>query len=61
LAYNLALAKRAKALGLKFYLDFHYSGRWLNLNIREWKKKWYLINLNILFQIYRYLGKSYKR
>lgn len=26
LNYNLALAKRAKALGLKFYLDFHYSG-----------------------------------
>jgi arabinogalactan endo-1,4-beta-galactosidase len=26
LSYNLALAKRAKALGLKFYLDFHYSG-----------------------------------
>ncbi|KAL6704083.1 hypothetical protein ACN47E_008746 [Coniothyrium glycines] len=28
LDYNLALAKRAKAAGLKIYLDFHYSNNW---------------------------------
>ncbi|KAH7082253.1 family 53 glycosyl hydrolase [Paraphoma chrysanthemicola] len=28
LAYNLRLAKRAKAAGLKIYLDFHYSDNW---------------------------------
>lgn len=28
LDYNLRLAKRAKAAGLKIYLDFHYSDSW---------------------------------
>ncbi|KAF1968241.1 arabinogalactan endo-1,4-beta-galactosidase-like protein [Bimuria novae-zelandiae CBS 107.79] len=28
LDYNLKLAKRAKAAGLKIYLDFHYSDTW---------------------------------
>ncbi|KAM0134774.1 hypothetical protein ACHAP3_005330 [Botrytis cinerea] len=28
LAYNLALAKRAKAAGLKIYLDLHFSDTW---------------------------------
>jgi arabinogalactan endo-1,4-beta-galactosidase len=28
LEYNLRLARRAKAAGLKIYLDFHYSDNW---------------------------------
>ncbi|KAI8577391.1 hypothetical protein K450DRAFT_266408 [Umbelopsis ramanniana AG] len=38
LAYNLALAKRAKALGLKFYLDFHYSGNNLSWQVYNYTK-----------------------
>jgi arabinogalactan endo-1,4-beta-galactosidase len=59
LAYNLALAKRASALGLKFYLDFHYSGMWHIPNLKM-EKKILSNHFEHFIQTQRYLGKPYK-
>lgn len=56
LAYNLALAKRANGLGLKFYLDFHYSGmskiQKLMLNEKSLSNQ-----IKPIFRTTRYLGR----
>ncbi len=40
LAYTLALAKRAKAMGYKFLLDFHYSDTWADGGKQFIPKAW---------------------
>ncbi|MGB7536918.1 MAG: glycosyl hydrolase 53 family protein, partial [Anaerolineales bacterium] len=40
LAKTVAIAKRAKALGLKFFLDFHYSDWWADPGKQNKPKAW---------------------
>ena len=40
LAATIALAKRAKALGMKFLLDFHYSDFWTDPGRQNKPKAW---------------------
>ncbi|MHB1311893.1 MAG: glycosyl hydrolase 53 family protein, partial [Gemmatimonadaceae bacterium] len=40
LAYTMALARQAKALGYKFLLDFHYSDTWADPQKQTLPKAW---------------------
>ncbi len=40
LPYTIALAKRAKAMGYRFLLDFHYSDTWADPAHQEMPKAW---------------------
>jgi arabinogalactan endo-1,4-beta-galactosidase len=50
LSTDLVLAKRAKALGLKFLLDFHYSDFWADPSHQEIPKAWKGLDLDGLEQ-----------
>ncbi|KAM3581707.1 hypothetical protein VKS41_005869 [Umbelopsis sp. WA50703] len=54
LAYNLALAKRASALGLKFYLDFHYSDTWADPSHQTIPAGWPTDIDDLSWQVYNY-------
>ncbi|OAL52877.1 glycosyl hydrolase 53 [Pyrenochaeta sp. DS3sAY3a] len=55
LDYNIRLAKRAKAAGLKIYLDFHYSDNWADPGKQVTPAAWKSLNREALVkQIYDY-------
>ncbi|KAH7136144.1 arabinogalactan endo-1,4-beta-galactosidase-like protein [Dendryphion nanum] len=55
LDYNLKLAQRAKAAGLKIYLDFHYSDNWADPGKQVVPAAWKSLNREALIkQIYDY-------
>lgn len=55
LDYNIKLAKRAKAAGLKIYLDFHYSDNWADPGKQIVPAAWKSLNRDALIkQIYDY-------
>jgi arabinogalactan endo-1,4-beta-galactosidase len=55
LEYNLRLARRAKAAGLKIYLDFHYSDNWADPGKQVVPAAWKALAKDALVkQIYTY-------
>lgn len=55
LDYNIKLAKRAKAAGLKIYLDFHYSDSWADPGKQVVPAAWKSLNREALIkQVYDY-------
>lgn len=55
LDYNLKLAQRAKAAGLKIYLDFHYSDTWADPGNQNPPAAWKSLSKDALVkQIYDY-------
>ena len=44
LASTLAIASRAKSMGLKFFLDFHYSDWWADPGTQDMPKAWVGLN-----------------
>ncbi|KAJ4324588.1 hypothetical protein N0V94_001158 [Neodidymelliopsis sp. IMI 364377] len=55
LDYNIKLAKRAKAAGLKIYLDFHYSDNWADPGKQVVPAAWKSLNREALIkQVYDY-------
>lgn len=55
LDYNLRLARRAKAAGLKIYLDFHYSDNWADPGKQVTPAAWQGLSRDALIkQIYDY-------
>ncbi|KAF2022418.1 glycoside hydrolase family 53 protein [Aaosphaeria arxii CBS 175.79] len=55
LDYNIKLAQRAKAAGLKVYLDFHYSDNWADPGKQVVPNAWKSLNRDQLIkQIYDY-------
>jgi arabinogalactan endo-1,4-beta-galactosidase len=55
LDYNIRLAKRAKAAGLKVYLDFHYSDNWADPGKQVVPAAWKSLNKDALVkQVYDY-------
>lgn len=55
LAYNLKLAKRASAAGLKIYLDFHYSDNWADPGKQVVPAAWSSLSKEALIQqLYTY-------
>ncbi|MBA4070747.1 MAG: arabinogalactan endo-1,4-beta-galactosidase [Gemmatimonas sp.] len=48
LAYTLALAKRAKAMGYKFLLDYHYSDTWADGDKQFMPKAWEQLSTPVL-------------
>ena len=55
LDYNIKLAKRAKAAGLKIYLDFHYSDNWADPGKQVVPAAWASLNRDALVkQVYDY-------
>jgi arabinogalactan endo-1,4-beta-galactosidase len=59
LAYNLALAKRAKAQGLDVYLDLHYSDTWADPGHQTTPAGWPTDIKSLAGEVYNYtLGVS---
>ncbi|KAG9230864.1 family 53 glycosyl hydrolase [Amylocarpus encephaloides] len=59
LAYNIALAKRAKAAGLSVYLDLHYSDTWADPAHQTPPRGWPSNIDDLAWQVYNYtLGIS---
>ncbi|KAJ1566382.1 hypothetical protein HK405_010055 [Cladochytrium tenue] len=54
LAYNVALAKRAKAAGLKVYLDLHYSDTWADGQHQAIPSGWPTDIDNLSWKLYNY-------
>ncbi|KAK6594920.1 arabinogalactan endo-beta-galactosidase [Botrytis cinerea] len=55
LAYNLALAKRAKAAGLKIYLDLHFSDTWADPSHQAIPSGWPTNTVgNLAWEVYNY-------
>ncbi|CAD6443800.1 21786e98-b92b-4c4c-aecf-58d003601438 [Sclerotinia trifoliorum] len=55
LAYNLALAKRAKAAGLKIYLDLHFSDTWADPSHQSIPSGWPTDTVgNLAWEAYNY-------
>lgn len=55
LDYNIRLAKRAKAAGLKIYLDFHYSDDWADPGKQVTPAAWQSLSRDALIkQVYDY-------
>ncbi|KAI9640182.1 hypothetical protein NHQ30_011419 [Ciborinia camelliae] len=55
LAYNLALAKRAKAAGLKIYLDLHFTDSWADSGSQTIPSGWPTDTVNNLaWELYNY-------
>jgi arabinogalactan endo-1,4-beta-galactosidase len=55
LDYNIRLAKRAKAAGLKIYLDFHYSDNWADPGKQVTPNAWKSLAKDALVkQVYDY-------
>eukprot|EP01112_Ceratiomyxa_fruticulosa_P007937 TRINITY_DN2067_c0_g1_i1.p1 TRINITY_DN2067_c0_g1~~TRINITY_DN2067_c0_g1_i1.p1 ORF type:complete len:351 (-),score=57.77 TRINITY_DN2067_c0_g1_i1:235-1287(-) len=54
LDYNLRLAKRVKAAGLSFYLDFHYSDTWADPSHQTIPAGWPNTLDPLLTQVYNY-------
>lgn len=55
LDYNLKLARRAKAAGLKIYLDFHYSDNWADPGKQVVPSAWKSLSKDALVkQVYDY-------
>ncbi|KAI8099289.1 arabinogalactan endo-1,4-beta-galactosidase [Halteromyces radiatus] len=54
LDYNLALAKRIKAEGLGFYLDFHYSDTWADPSAQTIPSGWPTDVSNLSWEVYNY-------
>jgi arabinogalactan endo-1,4-beta-galactosidase len=61
LATDLILAKRAKALGLKWVLDFHYSDFWADPGKQEIPKAWKGLDLDgLAAALYQYTKDTLK-
>lgn len=59
LAVTLRLAKRAKALGLKFLLDFHYSDFWVDPEKQHKPASWRnLHGTDLEREVYRYTAQT---
>ncbi|TGO51697.1 hypothetical protein BOTNAR_0347g00070 [Botryotinia narcissicola] len=55
LAYNLALAKRAKAAGLNIYLDLHFSDTWADPSHQAIPSGWPTDTVgNLAWKVYNY-------
>ncbi|TGO32060.1 hypothetical protein BHYA_0359g00050 [Botrytis hyacinthi] len=55
LAYNLALAKRAKAAGLNIYLDLHFSDTWADPSHQAIPSGWPTDTVaNLKWEVYNY-------
>lgn len=54
LAYNIALAKRAKAAGLGVYVDFHYSDTWADPGHQAIPSGWPTDIENLSWKLYNY-------
>ncbi|ESZ94270.1 glycoside hydrolase family 53 protein [Sclerotinia borealis F-4128] len=55
LAYNLALAKRAKAAGLSIYLDLHFSDTWADPSHQGIPSGWPTDTIgNLAWEVYNY-------
>ncbi|KAI8072325.1 glycoside hydrolase family 53 protein [Gongronella butleri] len=54
LDYNLALGKRAKAEGLGFFLDFHYSDTWADPSAQTIPSGWPTAVADLKWQVYNY-------
>lgn len=54
LAYNIALAKRAKAAGLGVYIDFHYSDTWADPAHQTTPSGWPTDIDNLSWKLYNY-------
>ncbi|KAF5877194.1 putative arabinogalactan endo beta-galactosidase protein [Botrytis fragariae] len=55
LAYNLALAKRAKAAGLSIYLDLHFSDTWADPSHQAIPSGWPTDTVgNLAWEVYNY-------
>ncbi|THV49370.1 hypothetical protein BGAL_0198g00080 [Botrytis galanthina] len=55
LAYNLALAKRAKAAGLNIYLDLHFSDTWADPGHQAIPSGWPTDTVgNLAWEVYNY-------
>ncbi|KAF7955615.1 hypothetical protein EAE96_004541 [Botrytis aclada] len=55
LAYNLALAKRAKAAGLNIYLDLHFSDTWADPSHQAIPSGWPTDTVgNLAWEVYNY-------
>ncbi|KAK3936487.1 glycoside hydrolase [Diplogelasinospora grovesii] len=53
-AYNLALAKRAKAAGLGVYLDFHFSDTWADPGHQTIPSGWPTAIDDLAWELYNY-------
>lgn len=59
LAYTLAMAKQAKALGFRFLLDFHYSDTWADPGAQSVPKAWASLSHAVLQDsVYRYTRET---
>lgn len=54
LAYNIALAKRAKAAGLGVYVDFHYSDTWADPGHQTIPSSWPTAVDDLSWKLYNY-------
>lgn len=54
LAYNIALAKRAKAAGLGVYVDFHYSDTWADPGHQAIPQGWPTAVDDLSWKLYNY-------
>lgn len=54
LAYNIALAKRAKAAGLGVYVDFHYSDTWADPGHQTIPQGWPTAVDDLSWKLYNY-------
>jgi arabinogalactan endo-1,4-beta-galactosidase len=54
LAYNIAIAKRAKAAGLGLYVDFHYSDTWADPGHQTTPKGWPTAVDDLAWKLYNY-------
>ncbi|KAB5581123.1 glycoside hydrolase family 53 protein [Coniochaeta sp. 2T2.1] len=54
LAYNIAIAKRAKAAGLGVYVDFHYSDTWADPGHQTIPKGWPTAVDDLSWKLYNY-------
>lgn len=52
--YNIALAKRAKAAGLRVYIDFHYSDTWADPSHQTTPSGWPSDINNLAWELYNY-------
>ncbi|KAF8855025.1 glycoside hydrolase family 53 protein [Acephala macrosclerotiorum] len=55
LAYNLKLAKRAKAAGLNIYIDMHFSDTWADPSLQTVPSRWPTDTIgNLAWELYNY-------
>ncbi len=62
LEYTLASAQRAKALGFRFLLDFHYSDTWADPNSQTMPRAWAGLSHDVLADsVFRYTRAALDR